>query len=57
MNILIVTGSISQQSNNKRIARWFEKAYGQTVEIVQFPLETIPMYNQDIENDPPEDIL
>ncbi|HPX93665.1 MAG TPA: NADPH-dependent FMN reductase [Bacillota bacterium] len=57
MKILIVTGSISQQSNNKRIARWFDKNYGDTVEITHFPLETIPMYNMDIELDPPAEIV
>jgi NAD(P)H-dependent FMN reductase len=57
MKILIVTGSISQQSNNKRIARWFDRNYGETVELTHFPLETIPMYNMDIENDPPAEII
>ena len=57
MKILIVTGSISKQSNNKRMARWFERTYGETVEITQFPLETIPLYKMDIENDPPAEIL
>lgn len=57
MNILIVTGSISQQSNNKKIARWFENNYKDKVDLVQFPLATIPMYNMDIENDPPQEIL
>ena len=57
MNILIVTGSISEQSNNKKIARWFEKNYKDKVDIVQFPLASIPMYNMDIENDPPAEII
>ena len=56
MNILVVTGSISQQSNNKRMARWFDKNYGETVNLVHFPLASIPMYNMDIEDDPPQEI-
>ncbi len=57
MKLLIVTGSISQQSNNKRIARWFDRNYGDQVELTHFPLASIPMYNMDIENDPPAEIL
>jgi chromate reductase len=57
MKLLIVTGSISKQSNNKRIARWFDRNYGEAVEFTHFPLETIPMYNMDIEHDPPAEIV
>ncbi len=56
MNIVILTGSISEQSNNKKIARWFENEYKDKVDISHFPLKSIPMYNMDIENDPPEEI-
>lgn len=56
MNIVILTGSISEQSNNKKIARWFENEYKDQVEISHFPLKSIPMYNRDIEKDPPEEI-
>ncbi|MGI6157374.1 MAG: NADPH-dependent FMN reductase [Saccharofermentanales bacterium] len=56
MNIVILTGSISEQSNNKKIARWFEAQYGEQADITHFPLKSIPMYNQDIEDDPPEAI-
>ena len=49
MNIVVVTGSISQQSNNKKIARWFDNNYKDEVNLIHFPLETIPMYNMDIE--------
>ncbi len=56
MNIVVVTGSISQQSNNKKIARWFDNNYKDEVNLIHFPLETIPMYNMDIENDPPAEI-
>lgn len=56
MNIVIVTGSISEQSNNKKIARWFEHEYKDRVGITHFPLKSIPMYNMDIEDDPPEAI-
>ncbi len=56
MNILIVTGSISQQSNNKKIARWFDKNYGDKVTLTHLPLADVPMYNMDIENDPPQAI-
>ncbi len=56
MNILIVTGSISEQSNNKRIARWFDKHYGERVKISHLPLASVPMYNQDIEENPPAEI-
>ena len=57
MNILIVTGSISQQSNNKKIARWFENHYKDKVTLTHFPLASIPMYNMDIEEDPPAEIV
>lgn len=56
MNIMILTGSISEQSNNRRMARWFERQYGERVNLTHFPLKTIPMYNQDIEEDPPKEI-
>lgn len=56
MNILIVTGSISEKSNNKKIARWFDRHYGGQVELTHFPLKSIPMFNEDIEENPPAEI-
>ncbi len=56
MNILVVTGSISEQSNNRRIARWFDKHYGERVDLKHLPLVLVPMFNQDIEENPPAEV-
>lgn len=56
MDILIVTGSISEKSNNKKIARWFDRQYGGQVNLTHFPLISIPMFNEDIEDDPNTEI-
>lgn len=57
MKVLIITGSISERSMNKRVARYLEKTYGRTHEVTQFDLKAIPMYNQDEEGNPPQVIL
>lgn len=54
MKILIVTGSISERSMNKRVARFIEKSFEKNHEIHHFDLKAIPFYNQDIESNPPQ---
>lgn len=57
MKILIITGSISERSMNKRIARYLETTYGAEHDVTHFDLKSIPMYNQDEEGNPPQVIL
>lgn len=57
MKILIITGSLSERSMNKRVARHFETRFSDQYDISHFQLDKIPFYNQDIEGNPPQEIL
>lgn len=53
MKIVAILGSISEKSNNKKLANFIKKRYEDKLEIEILSLENIPMYNEDIELDPP----
>lgn len=53
MKIVAILGSISEKSNNKKLANFIKKRYKDKFEIEILSLENIPMYNEDIELDPP----
>ena len=57
MKIIAIVGSISKNSNNKKLAEFMKERYTDKLDIEIFTLENIPMYNEDIELDPCEVII
>ncbi len=54
MKIVALVGSMSEESNNRKIVEFMKERYKDDLEIEILPIERLPMYNQDIELDPPE---
>ena len=57
MNIKIIVGSISETSNNMKIAETLVDRYKDKFDIDILDIKEIPMYNEDIELDPPQIVL
>jgi len=53
MKIVAIVGSISEKSNNKKLAEFMKERYKDKFEIEVLSLKDIPMYNEDNELDPP----
>ena len=54
MNIIAIVGSISKDSNNKKLVEFMKERYKEKLNIEILPIEGLPMYNEDIENDAPK---
>lgn len=54
MNIVALVGSIRKDSYNKRVANFMKERYEGRLNIHILPLNDIPMFNEDIEEDPPQ---
>lgn len=54
MKIIAMVGSMSKESNNKKLVEFMKERYKGRLEIEILPIEKLPMYNQDIELDAPE---
>lgn len=53
MNIAIIVGSLRKESYNRKIAEFLVDRYDDmNLEIV--PIDKLPLFNEDIENDPPQ---
>lgn len=57
MKLVAIVGSIRKQSFNMELAKYVQKTYSNEFELEILPLNDIPMYNQDIENDAPQVVL
>jgi len=53
MKVVAILGSISEKSNNKKLANFMKERYKNKIEIEILSLKDIPMYNEDNELDPP----
>jgi len=53
MKIVAIVGSISEKSNNKKLAQFMKERYKDKIEIEILSLKDIPMYSEDNELDPP----
>jgi len=53
MKIVAIVGSISEKSNNKKLAEFMKERYKDKFEIEVLSLKDIPIYNEDNELDPP----
>ena len=54
MKFTVILGSISEKSNNRKLAELFKKQYSDKFDIEILTLEKIPMYNEDDELNPCE---
>ena len=54
MKIVAIAGSISKDSNNKKLLSFMRARYEDKVEIEILDISEIPMYNQDVELNPPD---
>lgn len=54
MNIVAIVGSIRKDSYNKRVANFMKERYKDKLSIQVLLLNDIPLFNEDIEEDPPQ---
>lgn len=54
MNIVSLIGSYRKDSFNQKLVSYIEKRYQEKVSMTKAPIDQLPMYNQDLELDPPE---
>lgn len=57
MKLVAIVGSIRKESLNMELAKYIQKTYKENFELEILPLNDIPMYNQDIENEAPQSVL
>lgn len=57
MRVVAIVGSIRKNSLNKQLAEFVKARYVETVDLEILSLNDIPMYNQDIEDAPPQVVL
>ncbi|MCR1897542.1 NAD(P)H-dependent oxidoreductase [Irregularibacter muris] len=57
MNVVAIVGSISEKSQNKKLANFMKKHYQDKLSIDVLYLNDIPMYNEDNELDPPKEVV
>lgn len=53
MKIIALVGSIRKESYNQKITEFIQQRYAEKLEIEIYPLNDIPIFNQDQELDPP----
>ncbi|ABW17976.1 NADPH-dependent FMN reductase [Alkaliphilus oremlandii] len=53
MKVVAIVGSISEQSKNKKLAEFMQKRFKDKLDIEIMLLNDMPMYNEDIELNPP----
>ena len=54
MKIVAIVGSLRKESYNKKIAEFMKERFKEKLEIEIITLENLPLFNQDIEKDPPQ---
>jgi len=57
MKVVAIVGSIRKNSYNKQLAEFVKARYAETIDLEIVTLNDIPMYNQDIENEPPQEVV
>lgn len=56
MKVVGIVGSVRKDSLNKALANFVAKQFEDKFEMEVLTLENIPLYNQDIENDAPQEV-
>jgi chromate reductase len=54
--VAVLVGSLSSQSINRSLARALAKLAAPKLELVQVPLDDLPMLNSELQNDPPQSV-
>lgn len=54
MKIVAMVGSFRKESYNQKLYRFFHARYRQKLELEQLPIQQMPIYHQDDEQDPPQ---
>src|SRR5690606_8016707 len=57
MKLVAIVGSIREDSFNLKLAKHIQTRYAEKFELEILDLKPIPMYNQDIELDAPQEVL
>lgn len=57
MKVIAIVGSLSKDSYNMGIAKFMQERYAGKLDIDIIDIGKLPMYNQDIENDPTDDLI
>ena len=57
MKVVVIVGSVRKESFNRKLAEFVKKRYSERFEIEILDLSILPLYNQDIENDMPAEIV
>ncbi|RHW33396.1 NAD(P)H-dependent oxidoreductase [Lysinibacillus yapensis] len=57
MKVAAIVGSIRQDSYNLKLAKHIQARYADQFDVEILDLTPLPMYNQDIELDPPQEVL
>ena len=57
MKLVAIVGSIRKDSLNKRLAEYVKARFAHQFDLEILTLNEIPIFNQDIENDPPQAIV
>ncbi|WHY87055.1 NADPH-dependent FMN reductase [Neobacillus novalis] len=57
MKVVAIIGSIRKESLNKKFAEYIKSRYINKFDLEVLSLNEIPMYNQDIENEPPQEVV
>ncbi len=56
MKIVAIVGSLRKDSYNKKIAEFIKEKFKDKLEVEILLLNGLPVFNQDIENDPPQEV-
>lgn len=57
LKIAAIVGSVRKDSYNKKLAQYVQKRYADKFDLEILELSNIPLYNQDIENEPPAEVV
>lgn len=57
MKVVGIVGSVREGSLNKKLAQFVAKEFQHKFDMDVLTLEHMPLYNQDIENNPPQEVI
>ncbi len=57
MKVAIIVGSLRKDSYNKRIANFMIERYKDKINFEIVPIDKLPLFNEDIEKEPPNEVL
>lgn len=57
MKLVAIVGSVRKESYNMKLAKFVQKHYADQFDLEILSLNKLPIYNQDIENEAPKEVL